>query len=758
MSLYEDFSEKIAIGALFQDIGIIIAKTKGTCSDYIKESKNWLNQYYPKDVASLQEYEDLLSLLNVSALSGQSSNIDYSLIKNSFLKIDYKENSRDLYFPLRPSKVINSTTNNKTSQKNYEELFKNFESDFLKINRYNVNALLFLIKKHFSFVPVNGDISFYDQSCFNALLACCLFHYLNNNSKQLSLPIKDRLKQSLDEKAFLLIGGDISGIQNFIYAVATSTGALKSFKGRSFYLELLTEHVVNEILNQLGLFRFNIYFTGAGHFYIIAYNTDKAKNIVNNIKERINNFLLKEFNGLLQFHIDFIEFPITAFMQNLDLQFIDYFNDLKGKLEISKKKKWNDFLDKVFMVETPHPDCYTEGCSVCQREDKPLTSISKPEKEVKYCSSCYSQYKLGEQLTKLSFLEKSMPCIYKYDLDSETRNSDCIIIDNSCYVFNPDIAVNSSTNKPKNKYLINCTNAYYYNSEESIYFPAGIYNNSDIVELSDVKGYFGKDLVSVLKMDVDNLGWIFSLGIPKEYRTFTRMSNISELLTHFFKYSSNYIAKGSVPTQTSLLRDIKEGFERRISIVYAGGDDLLVVGHWLDILEFSIDIDKYFRMLAGNPKVTLSAGISIGHPKCPFYLLTHTANDLLEIAKKSNPNKNSVTVFDEIFTFKWDDFEIVEKYIKLLIPYFKKTEKEIIPVALPKTFFYRFLAIAKNFVNHNRLEISKFIYLLSRIGDKNIRNTLKTELEPLFTLDKKEWKCVYFALVLLLMSSLSKES
>lgn len=45
----------------------------------------------------------------------------------------------------------------------------------------------------------------------------------------------------MDEKAFLLYSADFSGIQKFIYTVA-SEKALRSLRSRSFFLELAMEH------------------------------------------------------------------------------------------------------------------------------------------------------------------------------------------------------------------------------------------------------------------------------------------------------------------------------------------------------------------------------------------------------------------------------------------------------------------------------------------------------------------------------------
>lgn len=53
-----------------------------------------------------------------------------------------------------------------------------------------------------------------------------------------------------NEKAFRMLSLDISGIQKFIYTIHSS-GALKMLRSRSFYLEIMMEHMVDELLTRL---------------------------------------------------------------------------------------------------------------------------------------------------------------------------------------------------------------------------------------------------------------------------------------------------------------------------------------------------------------------------------------------------------------------------------------------------------------------------------------------------------------------------
>lgn len=68
-------------------------------------------------------------------------------------------------------------------------------------------------------------------------------------------------EKSYDEEMFLLYSMDISGIQSFIYTIGEK-GALKGLRARSFYLEIMMEHIVDELLEKLSLSRANLIYTG----------------------------------------------------------------------------------------------------------------------------------------------------------------------------------------------------------------------------------------------------------------------------------------------------------------------------------------------------------------------------------------------------------------------------------------------------------------------------------------------------------------
>jgi len=97
-----------------------------------------------------------------------------------------------------------------------------------------------------------------------------------------------------DEKAFLLYSADVSGIQNFIYTVSTDN-ALRSMRSRSFFLELLMEHYIDEVLDGCGLSRANLLYSGGGHCYMLLPNTQKTKLCLAQQSAHINRWLREQF-------------------------------------------------------------------------------------------------------------------------------------------------------------------------------------------------------------------------------------------------------------------------------------------------------------------------------------------------------------------------------------------------------------------------------------------------------------------------------
>ena len=96
------------------------------------------------------------------------------------------------------------------------------------------------------------------------------------------------------EPAFLLYTTDFSRIQRFIYTVHTE-GALRSLRSRSFFLELLMEHYMDELLDGCGLTRTNIIYSGGGHCYLLLPNTAAVQQTLADWNRAFNGWLNEQF-------------------------------------------------------------------------------------------------------------------------------------------------------------------------------------------------------------------------------------------------------------------------------------------------------------------------------------------------------------------------------------------------------------------------------------------------------------------------------
>ena len=96
------------------------------------------------------------------------------------------------------------------------------------------------------------------------------------------------------EPAFLLYTTDFSRIQRFIYTVHTE-GALRSLRSRSFFLELLMEHYMDELLDGCGLNRTNIIYSGGGHCYLLLPNTATVQQTLADWNRAFNGWLNEQF-------------------------------------------------------------------------------------------------------------------------------------------------------------------------------------------------------------------------------------------------------------------------------------------------------------------------------------------------------------------------------------------------------------------------------------------------------------------------------
>ncbi|MFA0774231.1 MAG: hypothetical protein KEFWMYNX_002269, partial [Candidatus Fervidibacter sp.] len=177
-------------------------------------------------------------------------------IGNRYLPYSEQERWRYETTPLR---LDDSIFPKEQAKANYLSLWKAFEQSWLSLpdnaptfSDFDAFVLtwLSLLRKYAWCVPAAAyrdepDISLADHLQVTGALAFCLWE-LDDTTVELLEPNPLESKTEV----VLLVGGDITGIQRFIYTIS-SKGAAKSLRGRSAYLNLLCDAIAEWLRRKL---------------------------------------------------------------------------------------------------------------------------------------------------------------------------------------------------------------------------------------------------------------------------------------------------------------------------------------------------------------------------------------------------------------------------------------------------------------------------------------------------------------------------
>ena len=142
---------------------------------------------------------------------------------------------------------------------------------------------------------------------------------------------------------------------------------------------------------------------------------------------------------------------------------------------------------------------------------------------------------------------------------------------------------------------------------------------------------------------MDNLGTTFVHGFQGKngentYTTISRTATLSRQLSLFFKcYINNILREESTGI-------ISKTEERKVVIVYSGGDDVFLAGAWNDVLAAFIDLRNAFHKFTQGT-LTISGGIGVYPPKDPLNVMAKEVAALEDYAK-GLVGKNAIALFE----------------------------------------------------------------------------------------------------------------
>lgn len=680
-----------------------------------------------------------------------------------------------------------------------------------------INAWMNILEKYTWAVPSDtryetSDVSLYDHLRSSAAFAACLFKRHIN-------AIEDGKRQLDRHTEFVFIGGDFSGIQDYIFDITNlgSGGAAKRLRARSFFIWLFSEVTIHKILHTLELPIVCNLFSAGGKFLLLAPNVggieDKLRLVKAEIQQEIHDTYFNQFSFLMSHSPvkDFKkEFKIYGFFQTADAMF--------HKLEAEKARKSFDILSNAssgkwnthaFKASRMYESYQNNGdCKICGKNPGTFSEVNEKGDVVEYCFTCKRDKEyLGAALPKCKYIAFGKGRVnHKDESDGEK-----IVIFHSG---NEDAISSIDTgNRPECYYVqlleeYKCTNEYYlmYNIgeadkpiESGRLIPIKRYyanhvptrdkenGKKEILDFTEIAGLslwqkaegkdlgksFGSELLGVLKVDVDNLGLIFSKGFDNpgkaeeglkdiDRKTVSRYLTMSRMLELFFSGGLKEILSGyHKEAIIDGLTEIEGIDEKRLGnylksnvinfnniyTVYSGGDDMVFVGPWETMIIFSIFLNRQFRKYTCNNKfITLSAGLTFVKPKYPVASAIKQAEMLLAKSKEriirmksddanQNQNKTSreeskdigkdaITLFGT--TIKWDKLPDLINFFLFLDEKLNGENSENSDVKssnINTSFLHRLLEyhrMALRFLDENKIEGLKYLSALSYDVGRNI--------------------------------------
>jgi CRISPR-associated protein Csm1 len=470
--------------------------------------------------------------------------------------------------------------------------------------------------------------------------------------------IATALSISEDPKKLCLIAGDLSGIQKFIYTI-TSDGALRSLRARSFYLELLAEEIVQQVLEAFNLPRTSVIYAGGGNLYILAPYQKELSDRVRKIKDKFNEWFLQEFQGKLFLALGTVDLSVDDLNTE---KLSNYWQKANEVLSEQKERKFNDQIENILDVKSTY-----EACKVCHRDDEQNLHLLDTDyaPDVMACSTCRDMYRIGGDIFRVRAILRTTTNISKSQKTIKLLSSNNQIF---YHLFeSPREALDEAGKLRGGRiFLTNNWNVYDYKSNSDIDSNLLVLGNygqkteekekDNFIRASEMaKHSKGIKRVGYLRMDVDNLGKIFADGL-KDKLNLARLIGLSRQMTYFFKVYLNRLAshrERDFLNSANNFSFLDQCSRKNLLFIYTGGDDLFINGSWNELVEFAFDIYQVFRAYTGcNPDITLSGGLTLATIKYPLYQAAEEAGSAEEKAKANG--KDSLTLFGE--TFKWGEW------------------------------------------------------------------------------------------------------
>ena len=619
----------------------------------------------------------------------------------------------------------------------YHAILQNISDNFRGIawDAEYINSLLEVLEANLSFVPSStskqevADISLYDHLKLTAAVASCIYEYLSaENQIDYKEELFSRAKNFYDKKAFLLASLDVSGIQKFIYTISTKN-ALKTLRSRSFYLEIMMEHIIDMLLQELELSRANLIYVGGGHCYLLLPNTQQVRKTFNAFLEKINQWYMQWFQVSLYIAGGYVECSCNQLHNVPNGSYSELFKTMSSMISERKSRRYS--ANDIRMLNHTKLKVYDRECNVCKR-------IGHVNEEGR-CEVCEAIERFSNNVLRAQ--------IFTVTLDTQL---DGLPLPGG-YKLITDTEESLKKRMQSDDYFVRAygKNQMYTGKHIATKLWVGDYTNgSSFEELANSAD--GIKRIAVLRADVDNLGHAIVAGFDdaendNRYVTLSRTATLSRQLSLFFKLYINKILETPKYTMDGIPKD-----RRKATIVYSGGDDLFIVGAWNDVIELAIDIRHSLQEYTENT-LTISAGVGIYQHTYPISVIAQEVAQQEESSKRKM-GKNAITILEDGVnheeqsdkdviqisdgTYNWQEFEeevIGEKFV-VIKEFFEQCEDK------GKSLLYKLLELIRT--QSDKINFARFVYLIARLEPGKEASESQKQLYKNFSSRMYQWLSV----------------
>lgn len=423
--------------------------------------------------------------------------------------------------------------------------------------------------------------------------------------------------EGLHEPALVVVG-DLSGIQQFIYAVAqpeaTGHRTAVRLRARSLQLSTLCYSFCHHLCHRHGLDPACMLSVSGGNFIQLLPASSAQDGLLDDFLHQAEAWLWSRTWGELCLHVG-----VSEPLDDLSTGGWEALQEAYTDLHRRRLQSWSQTAFTT--TELPHGGRYVPPLFVAQHHDDECSSCRRLPVAAgdTLCTMCTSQTEWGHRIVRGRLGGLAVK------LTRGLHPSALEVFDG--YILEADADDDGA-------HAV-CTYAPTYEDVSAVPLPdEGVTSQSTATFEAIAAQATGAAKLAVLAIDADNMGWVMS----QRYGGLHDNLTLSRTLNEFFgeHLVRRFVAQ---PPHCYLL--------------YSGGDDIVLAGPWDRVIALACSLEAEFqaafepiRQTLGLPTpLTISGGIAIDAPTTPISDFAHSAHQHLQQAKDAgNPRGNRVQI------------------------------------------------------------------------------------------------------------------